>query len=79
MRTPCRVCQGTTMVIKHPCHECGGNGKTLQRKRVTVPVPAGNNNKMVSKYCLLLKIMKNFQIMVFLFQVFKMDKLYAWL
>ncbi|KAJ1530694.1 hypothetical protein ONE63_005560 [Megalurothrips usitatus] len=41
MRTPCRVCNGTTMVIKDPCHECGGNGKTLQKKRVTVPVPAG--------------------------------------
>ncbi|XP_034245862.1 protein tumorous imaginal discs, mitochondrial-like [Thrips palmi] len=41
MRAPCRVCNGTTMVIRHPCQECGGNGKTLQRKRVTVPVPAG--------------------------------------
>lgn len=41
MRSTCRYCQGTRMYIKYPCLECGGKGQTVQRKRVTVPVPAG--------------------------------------
>lgn len=41
MRSTCRYCQGTRMYIKYPCQECTGKGQTVQRKRVTVPVPAG--------------------------------------
>ncbi|CAO1310593.1 unnamed protein product [Diamesa tonsa] len=41
MRSTCRYCQGTRMYIKYPCGECDGKGQTVQRKRVTVPVPAG--------------------------------------
>jgi DnaJ homolog subfamily A member 3 len=41
MRSTCRYCQGTRMYIKYPCIECDGKGQTVQRKRVTVPVPAG--------------------------------------
>ncbi|XP_053689859.1 protein tumorous imaginal discs, mitochondrial-like isoform X2 [Sabethes cyaneus] len=41
MRSTCRYCQGTRMYIKFPCQECIGKGQTVQRKRVTVPVPAG--------------------------------------
>ncbi|XP_065556295.1 protein tumorous imaginal discs, mitochondrial-like isoform X2 [Artemia franciscana] len=41
MRTTCRRCSGTRMYIKHPCVECEGKGSTVQRKKVTVPVPAG--------------------------------------
>ncbi|XP_053664104.1 protein tumorous imaginal discs, mitochondrial [Anopheles marshallii] len=41
MRSTCRYCQGTRMYIKYPCLECGGKGQTVQRKRITVPVPAG--------------------------------------
>lgn len=41
MRSTCRYCQGTRMYIKFPCNECDGKGQTVQRKRVTVPVPAG--------------------------------------
>ncbi|XP_058460049.1 protein tumorous imaginal discs, mitochondrial-like isoform X1 [Malaya genurostris] len=41
MRSTCRYCQGSRMYIKFPCLECGGKGQTVQRKRVTVPVPAG--------------------------------------
>jgi len=37
----CRYCQGTRQYIKYPCQECDGKGSTVQRKRVTVPVPAG--------------------------------------
>ncbi|XP_058793790.1 protein tumorous imaginal discs, mitochondrial-like isoform X2 [Phymastichus coffea] len=41
MRSTCRQCHGTRMYIKHPCNECEGKGQTVQRKKVTVPVPAG--------------------------------------
>ncbi|KAJ9590760.1 hypothetical protein L9F63_016276 [Diploptera punctata] len=41
MRSTCRYCQGTRMYIKFPCQECEGKGSTVQRKKVTVPVPAG--------------------------------------
>jgi DnaJ family protein A protein 3 len=41
MRSTCRYCQGTRMFIKHKCVECEGKGSTVQRKKITVPVPAG--------------------------------------
>jgi len=41
MRTTCRRCLGTKMYIPKPCLECEGKGSTVQRKKVTVPVPAG--------------------------------------
>ncbi|XP_071549326.1 protein tumorous imaginal discs, mitochondrial isoform X2 [Panulirus ornatus] len=41
MRQTCRYCHGTRMHIKYPCSECEGKGQTVQRKAVTVPVPAG--------------------------------------
>ncbi|XP_022251474.1 protein tumorous imaginal discs, mitochondrial-like, partial [Limulus polyphemus] len=41
MRTTCRSCHGTRMYIKFPCTNCEGKGTTIQRKTVTVPVPAG--------------------------------------
>ncbi|KAK9736494.1 DnaJ C terminal domain [Popillia japonica] len=41
MRSTCRNCEGTRMYIKHKCVECQGKGSTVQRKKVTVPVPAG--------------------------------------
>ncbi|XP_017753384.1 PREDICTED: protein tumorous imaginal discs, mitochondrial-like isoform X1 [Eufriesea mexicana] len=41
MRSTCRYCNGTKMFIKYPCMECEGKGQTVQRKKVTVPVPAG--------------------------------------
>ncbi|XP_066245601.1 protein tumorous imaginal discs, mitochondrial-like isoform X1 [Euwallacea similis] len=41
MRSTCRYCQGTRMYIQHKCTECEGKGSTVQRKTVTVPVPAG--------------------------------------
>lgn len=41
MRSTCRHCFGSCMLIKTPCVECQGKGKTVQRKRVIVPVPAG--------------------------------------
>lgn len=41
MRTTCRHCHGTQMYIKFPCIECEGKGNTVQKKKYTVPVPAG--------------------------------------
>ncbi|KAK4300094.1 hypothetical protein Pmani_027685 [Petrolisthes manimaculis] len=41
MRQTCRYCHGTRMHIKFPCMECEGKGQTVQRKTVTIPVPAG--------------------------------------
>ncbi|XP_030763599.1 protein tumorous imaginal discs, mitochondrial-like isoform X2 [Sitophilus oryzae] len=41
MRSTCRYCQGTRMYIKHKCVECEGKGSTVQRKTITIPVPAG--------------------------------------
>ncbi|CAG0891088.1 unnamed protein product [Darwinula stevensoni] len=41
MRSTCRQCHGTRVHIKFPCVECEGKGSTVQRKSITVPVPAG--------------------------------------
>jgi len=41
MRSTCRHCFGSRMLIKTPCVECQGKGRTVQRRRVNVPVPAG--------------------------------------
>lgn len=43
MRSTCRYCEGSRMFIKFKCEECHGKGSTVQRRKVTVPVPAGNN------------------------------------
>lgn len=58
MRSTCRQCHGSIMYIKYPCLECQGKGQTVQKKKITVPVPAGvedgqtvrmalNNNKEI--------------------------------
>lgn len=36
-----RSLQGSRMYIKHKCTECAGKGQTVQRKKISVPVPAG--------------------------------------
>ena len=41
MRSTCRKCYGARVIVKTPCTECEGKGKTVQRKKVVVPVPAG--------------------------------------
>jgi len=45
MRSTCRKCGGTGKLITSPCVECGGRGQTKQKKTVTVPVPAGVEDK----------------------------------
>ncbi|XP_031640281.1 protein tumorous imaginal discs, mitochondrial-like [Contarinia nasturtii] len=44
MRSTCRYCSGTGQFNKYPCVECDGKGQNVQRKKVTVPVPAGVEN-----------------------------------
>jgi len=41
MKSTCRRCNGTKVQIKDPCTVCEGKGSTIQRKKITVPVPAG--------------------------------------
>ncbi|RXG61862.1 Protein tumorous imaginal discs, mitochondrial [Armadillidium vulgare] len=41
MRQTCRYCKGSGMYIKFPCHDCHGTGQSVQKKNVTVPIPAG--------------------------------------
>ncbi|ESN98977.1 hypothetical protein HELRODRAFT_185044 [Helobdella robusta] len=41
MQSTCRHCRGSRVLIKTPCVECQGAGKTIQRKHIAVPVPAG--------------------------------------
>lgn len=48
MRSTCRYCQGSRVHVKSPCNDCSGKGQKLQRKKITVPVPAGvENNQTV--------------------------------
>uniref|UniRef100_A0A3B5AF58 DnaJ homolog subfamily A member 3, mitochondrial-like n=1 Tax=Stegastes partitus TaxID=144197 RepID=A0A3B5AF58_9TELE len=44
MRTTCRRCGGTGLIITTPCALCKGSGQTKKRQTVTVPVPAGVEN-----------------------------------
>lgn len=41
MRSTCRRCSGRGTYNKNPCGECRGRGQTQQRRKITVPVPAG--------------------------------------
>jgi DnaJ family protein A protein 3 len=41
LRSACRHCKGSKFIIHSPCHDCEGRGTIVQRKKVTVPVPAG--------------------------------------
>jgi molecular chaperone DnaJ len=37
----CPTCQGRGEIIEHPCTECDGAGRTLERRELDVDVPAG--------------------------------------
>jgi len=45
MRSTCRKCGGSGKLITTPCQECRGKGQVKQKKNVTVPVPAGIEDK----------------------------------
>lgn len=40
-RTRCRHCGGSRFISNHPCQQCHGRGKTKQRRKINVQVPAG--------------------------------------
>ena len=41
VRTTCPACQGTGQMISHPCSNCRGSGQVMERKKVSVKIPAG--------------------------------------
>lgn len=41
MRSTCRRCHGTRVLIKNPCKVCHGEGVKQQRKKITITVPPG--------------------------------------
>lgn len=41
LSTPCPDCHGMGQIVRDPCPECRGEGVTLERKTISVNVPAG--------------------------------------
>lgn len=41
MKGTCRRCKGHRTIIETPCTECEGKGSVIEKRNVTVPVPAG--------------------------------------
>jgi molecular chaperone DnaJ len=39
--TACPACQGRGVVVEHPCTECDGAGRTLERQDADIDIPAG--------------------------------------
>ena len=37
----CPQCQGRGVIVEHPCTECDGAGRTLERRDLNVDIPAG--------------------------------------
>jgi molecular chaperone DnaJ len=40
----CPTCRGSGEVIADPCHACEGEGRTLNKRTLTVKIPAGVDN-----------------------------------
>lgn len=64
MKSTCRQCQGSRVIIKNPCLECHGKGSTVQHKKVTVPVPAGKLFNLKWSLMILLVELKNIDIFI---------------
>ncbi|XP_026283925.1 protein tumorous imaginal discs, mitochondrial isoform X2 [Frankliniella occidentalis] len=47
MRSTCRGCKGTGKYIKFPCPECDAKGIAIQKRKISIPVPAGVDNGYV--------------------------------
>jgi molecular chaperone DnaJ len=43
---PCPTCRGVGEVIPDPCHQCGGDGRVLARREISVKIPAGVGDGM---------------------------------
>jgi molecular chaperone DnaJ len=41
IRSTCPQCRGQGQTIPHPCRDCRGKGQVLQKKKVSVKMPAG--------------------------------------
>jgi len=41
MRAKCNFCKGTRYAITNPCAVCGGQGRIIERKRITINIPIG--------------------------------------
>jgi molecular chaperone DnaJ len=41
MATPCPQCNGSGQMVTEPCRTCRGQGRTKDKRRVTVHIPAG--------------------------------------
>jgi molecular chaperone DnaJ len=46
MSSTCPDCHGAGKVIKKPCSQCEGSGKTKEKQKVKVPIPAGVDDAM---------------------------------
>lgn len=47
---PCARCGGTGHVVRNPCKACHGSGRTDQRKKLSVKVPAGADDGTRLRY-----------------------------
>ncbi|GMS90661.1 hypothetical protein PENTCL1PPCAC_12836, partial [Pristionchus entomophagus] len=47
---PCTRCSGSGQYNKNPCQECEGHGNTVQRRPISLQVPAGTHDKETIRY-----------------------------
>ncbi len=41
VNSPCPACHGAGQIITHPCGDCRGDGRVLEKKKVSINIPAG--------------------------------------
>lgn len=46
MSSTCPHCQGSGKIVKNPCGQCHGAGKTREKQQITLNIPAGVDNDM---------------------------------
>lgn len=49
MRSTCPVCNGRGEVIEEPCETCGGQGRELKDREITIKIPAGIEDGMTMR------------------------------